>query len=73
MISHNINHFKTQTFTKWKTSVAERANRTIKTRIYRWMNHNKNKIYIKTSVEYNLTRFQKNLINIFISMDMLEL
>ena len=46
MISHNINHFKTPTFTKWKTSVAERANRTIKTRIYRWMNHNKKKNWI---------------------------
>ena len=46
MISHNINHFKTPTFTKWKTSVAERANRTIKTRMQRWMSHTKKKNWI---------------------------
>ena len=43
MISHNINHFKTPTRTPWKASVAERANRTIKTRINRWMQHTRSK------------------------------
>ena len=37
MYTHNINHFRTPTKTKWKAAVAERANRTIKTRINRWM------------------------------------
>ena len=46
MISHNINHFKTPTETPWKASVAERANRTIKTRIDRWMQHTKSKRWI---------------------------
>ena len=37
MYTNNINHFQTPTRTKWKAAVAERANRTIKTRIDRWM------------------------------------
>ena len=44
--SYNINHFRTPTKTKWKASVAERANRTIKTRIQRWMTHTRKKSWI---------------------------
>ena len=44
--SYNINHFRTPTTTKWKASVAERANRTIKTRIQRWMTHTRKKNWI---------------------------
>ena len=46
MISHNINHFKTPTKTLWKASVAERANRTIKTKIDRWMQHTRSKRWL---------------------------
>ena len=47
MISQNINHFRTPTVTKWKASVAERANRTIKTRISRWMQKTQSKKWIE--------------------------
>ena len=46
MISQNINHFGTPTKTPWKTSVAERANRTIKTRIERAMQQSKSKNWL---------------------------
>ena len=46
MVSYNINHFRTPTKTPWKASVAERANRTIKTRISRWMQQTKRKDWI---------------------------
>ena len=46
MISHNINHFRTPTKTPWKASVAERAVRTIKTKIDRWMQHSNKKKWI---------------------------
>ena len=46
MINNNINHFKTPTKTPWKASVVERANRTIKTKISRWMQHTDSKSWI---------------------------
>ena len=59
MVSHNIHHFRTPTKTPWKAAVAERANRTIKTRINRWMQHTKKENWIsvyKQIVEnYNKT------------------
>ena len=59
MISHNINHFRTPTKTRWKASVAERANRTIKTKIQRWMSHTKKKnwisVYQQIVENYNKT------------------
>ena len=59
MISHNIHHFRQPTRTKWKTAVAERANRTIKTRINRWMQQTKKKnwvsIYKQIVENYNKT------------------
>ena len=59
MVSHNIHHFRTPTRTSWKTSVAERANRTIKTRISRWMQQTKRKdwisVYQQIVENYNKT------------------
>ena len=59
MVSYNINHFKTPTETLWKTSVAERANRTIKTKIHRWMQHTKRQdwisVYQRIVENYNKT------------------
>ena len=46
MIGHNINHFRTPTRTRWKAAVAERANRTIKTRINRWMQNTRSKKWL---------------------------
>ena len=46
MLSQNINHFRTPTKTPWKTSVAERVNRTIKTRINRAMQFSKKKNWL---------------------------
>ena len=46
MFSNGINHFSTPTLTKFKASVAERAIRTIKTKIDRYMQHTKSKNWI---------------------------
>ena len=46
MISNNISHFRTATRTPWKASLAERANRTIKTKIARWMQKTNSKKWI---------------------------
>ena len=43
---YNVNHFKTPTKTRWKASLAERAIRTIKTRLWRWFQHSKEKRWI---------------------------
>ena len=59
MFSNDIRHFSTPTSTKFKASVAERAIRTIKTKIERFMHHTKSKSWIsvlKTFVDnYNHT------------------
>ena len=46
MFSNGINHFSTPTLTKFKASVAERAIRTIKTRIGRYMQDTKSNTWI---------------------------
>ena len=46
MVSYGVNHFRTPTKTKWKASIAERAIRTIKTRIDRIMQKRKTKVWI---------------------------
>ena len=46
MINHNISHFRTATRTPWKASIAERANRTLKTKIARWMQSSKSKKWV---------------------------
>ena len=43
---YNINHFKIQTKSDSKASLAERAIRTIKTRLWRWFQHSKTKRWI---------------------------
>ena len=43
---YNVNHFKTPTKTRWKASLAERAIRTIKSRLWRWFQHSKKKRWI---------------------------
>ena len=59
MMSNDIRHFSTPTATKFKASVAERAIRTIKTKIGRYMQHTNSKNWInvlKTFVDnYNHT------------------
>ena len=59
MVSYNINHYRTPTITPWKTSVAERAVRTIKTKIDRWMQHTKKQnwisVYQQVVDNYNKT------------------
>ena len=47
MFSNGINHYSTPTLTKFKASVAERAIRTIKTKIDRYMQHTKSKNWIE--------------------------
>ena len=46
MISHGINHYSTPTRTSWHASMAERAIRTIKSRIARYMQAKKTKKWI---------------------------
>ena len=46
MFNNGINHFSTPTPTKFKASVAERAIRTIKTKIDRYMQHTKSKNWV---------------------------
>ena len=46
LVSYGISHFRTPTKTKWKASMAERAIRTIKTRIDRIMQKRKTKVWI---------------------------
>ena len=45
-IKYNINHFKIETKSDSKASLAERAIRTIKTRLWRWFQHTKSKRWI---------------------------
>ena len=46
MNEYGVNHFKTPTKTPWKASLAERAIRTLKTRLWRWFQHSKKNRWI---------------------------
>lgn len=46
MSDYDVNHFKTPTKTDWKTSLAERAIRTLKTRLWRFFQSSKKKRWI---------------------------
>ena len=57
--NYGVNHYKIPTKTKWKASIVERVNRTIKTRIQRYFFQNKTKkwidIYEDVVKDYNNT------------------
>ena len=46
MSDYDVNHFKTPTQTDWKTSLAERAIRTLKTRLWRYFQSSKKNRWI---------------------------